>query len=389
MRIVHTADWHIGRFLGDYSLLEDQKIWFDQFLARLETLRPDALIVAGDIYDRSVPAGDAISLLNSLLCRLVLDLKIETFLISGNHDSRERLSFGSELLQKSGLHIAGTISRGMLSPLPLTAGGITANIYLLPYIEPHNVKPLFPERNIRTPQEAVAALTEDMLAALDPSAINILAAHGLFSRLSSAEAQSDAAVGGSELVNAAPFAAFDYVALGHLHAPRTAGSENIRYAGSPLKYSVDEANQQKSFTLLEIGGKGDIQITTEQIPPPHDVRRLSGSFEQLAAAPEGDPADYILLELTDTTMVINAAARLKPVYPNLLGVQYPNIRFARAEELSDRRAKSSALTSEELFFDFYEAVTGDAPDDDCRQLICAAFAAGKGGDDDAAAATAI
>lgn len=382
MRIIHTADWHIGKILNDYSLLEDQRVWFSRFIERLRQLKPDAVLVAGDIYDRSMPSGEAVSLLNEILCEIVLELGIEVFLIAGNHDSRERLAFGSELLEKSGLHIAGTL-RPDIQPYILKKTGKPVHIYLLPYLEPHNVKPLFPETPIKTQKEAVALLTASMREKLDPDAVNLLAAHGLFAFFAGEESESDASVGGSEMADASLFAAFDYVALGHLHAPRTIGRENMRYAGSPLKYSVDEAAQQKSFTIIDISPEGDLAISQESVPPLRDLRIIEGSFDALCHPDSRDVLDdYVFANLTDSKTIVNAMSRLKAIYPHIVGLRYPNRSFVSSEHLAAQRANVRKKTNEQLFAQFYQNVT-DAPlSTEQEEIVRKAFQKVTGGDRD-------
>ncbi|MEG0693362.1 MAG: exonuclease SbcCD subunit D, partial [Oscillospiraceae bacterium] len=272
MKIVHTADWHIGKNLNDYSLLEDQKHYFQHFIKKLEQIKPDALIIAGDLYDRSIPSSEAINLLGNILCEIVLTNKIQTFIVAGNHDSKERLSFGSELLQKSGLHIVGNIEKEIKKVIFQDI-----NFYLIPYIEPHNVKQLYPDQIVKTHDQAMKLYTKEMLEKIDTDKINILVGHGLYGYGTS----SDVSVGGSELIDCSIFENFDYVALGHLHSRRTAGSKKMIFSGSPLKYSIDEANQNKSFTLINIMDKHTIETSQILIEPLRDVRILEGSFDYL------------------------------------------------------------------------------------------------------------
>lgn len=355
MRIVHTADWHIGKILNDYSLLEDQRSWFFRFADRLSELRADALIVAGDLYDRSVPSAEAVTLLGQILCDIVLERGIPTLLVAGNHDSRERLSFGSELLERSGLHIAGRIER-QIRNVTLQKGGESVTFWLMPYFEPHNIKALYPDETIRTQSEAAKLYTAPMLEELDPSAVNILIGHGLFACIG-ADSQNDASAGGSEIADASPFEVFDYVALGHLHSHRTAGSERMIYAGSPLKYSIDEAGQDKSFTVLDIHDKDQISLHIESLPPLRDVRVLRGAFEELAELGRQNPTeDYIFAELTDETVILNAVSRLKSVYPNITGLKYSNLRSVKADKLVKSQSAIASLSEPELFSDFYQSV---------------------------------
>lgn len=379
MKIVHTADWHIGKLLCDYSLLEDQRYWFEQFLHRLEKIRPDALVVAGDIYDRSVPSAEAIALLDDILSHILLELKIPTFLIAGNHDSKERLSFASGLLERSGLYIAGNAERDIRRiELRCQSDGNIGHFYLLPYIEPHNVKMLYPDKTIKTSDEALRILCRNMTNELDPNAINVLVGHGFFSYGGSREAlegegEADSSVGGSDLADISMFEAFDYCAFGHLHSMRTAGCERMRYSGSPLKYSIDEAGQQKSFTVAEIG-KGSLSLSFETIHPLRDVRILTGEFTELLehASPDGRD-DYIFVHLIDREIALNAVPRLKAVYPNIIGLRYIGLNMVSMDRLAEQKNRMAQLSGPELFAGFYENVTAETLSDEQMNYISETF----------------
>lgn len=368
MKIIHTADWHIGKSLNDYSLLEDQKYYFERFVEKLGEIKPDALIIAGDLYDRSVPSSEAISLLNDILYKIVIENKIETFIVSGNHDSRERLSFGSELLEKSGLHIAGKIGNEIKK-----VSYKAANFYLLPYLEPHNVKMLYPEMQIKTFDEAMKIYTEGMLNGLDKSCLNILVSHGLFG----VYADSDAVVGGSEMVDASIFLDFDYVALGHLHSYRTAGDKKMVFSGSPLKYSIDEAGQVKSFTVLSIE-KGSFTSEQISIKPLHDIRILEGSFEFLLTRDSflNNPdilEDYVFMNITDEKITLNAISKLKAVFPNITGLKYINLNQADISGFIKDKAQVSKQSGIQLFEEFFKDITNKDMSNIQKEYIASVF----------------
>ncbi len=371
MKLVHTADWHIGKNLNDYSLLEDQRDWFLRFVRRLEEIRPDALVIAGDLYDRSVPSREAVSLCSEILSQIVLELGIETFVIAGNHDSRERLSFGSSLLEKEGLHIAGHLNESM-TKIPFQE----ADFYLLPYLETHDVRRFFPNEPIRRLEEAIHRYTKPSLEKMDKSRINILVAHGFFSCMENREDSAensllpDAQVGGSEQVDAAPFLEFDYAALGHLHSRRRAGGKQIWYSGSPLKYSIDEAHQEKSFQIVELEKGMPPSIAWETLPPVRDVRILEGSFEELMN-PNQYPGseDYVFLHLTDPVAILNAISHLKGRFPNCIGLKYINRTTAQAKELLSREPQLQKMDPVSLFADFYRHTTQEElPESDYAYL---------------------
>ena len=355
MKLVHTADWHIGRSLNEYSLLEDQRYWFSKFTERMKEIRPDSLVIAGDLYDRSVPSAEAVSLCDEILEELVLRQKIKTFIIAGNHDSKERLSFASGLLKNSGLYMAGMVSKE-IRRISLSGQETPVNFYLLPYFEPYNVKMLYPDAALRSQEEALRLLCGNMLDSLRTDEINILAAHGLYS-CKKETGDWDVDIGGSELSDASLFEAFDYVALGHLHSRRRAGSGHMFYSGSPLKYSVDEARQKKCFLVAEIE-KGEISVSEETISPLHDVRIAEDTFSGLLErGREGKNEDYIFAELTDRVPVLNAMLRLKAVFPNIIGLRYKNLLASHTVSPGSGKNMVQKKTELELFCEFYHTVT--------------------------------
>ncbi len=374
MKIVHTADWHIGKNLNDYSLLEDQKHYFERFIKKLEEIKPDALIIAGDLYDRSIPSSEAINLLGGILFEIVQKNKIETFIVAGNHDSKERLSFGSELFKKSGLHIIGNITHDIQK---ITFQGV--NFYLIPYIEPHNIKQLYPQETIKTHDQAMKLYTQDMLKNLDTTQINILVGHGLYG----GGINSDVSVGGSEMIDASIFNKFDYVALGHLHSHRTAGSEKMIFAGSPLKYSIDEASQNKSFTVIDIVDKGSIHTSQVSIEPLRDVRIIEGSFDYLNDRDNFENRnDYVFMNITDDTIVLNAISRLKAVFPNIIGLKYINLNSAVIDGFIKEKSHVAKLSELDLFKSFYLDVTNQELDEKSKKYIQSTIKAVKGENDD-------
>ena len=378
MRIVHTADWHIGKILNDYSLLEDQEYYFDRFICDLEKLNVDALIIAGDLYDRSIPSAEAISLLNSILCRIVLELKIQTFIVAGNHDSKERLSFVGDLLEQSGLHIAGIISTN-IKKVTMCNNDNKINIFMLPYVEPHNVKKIYKDCQIKTHNDAVQIYCGEMFNQLDLNQTNILIAHGLFQYNHSSNEIAEISIGGSDMVDASPFKVFDYVALGHLHSHRTAGSEKMVYAGSPLKYSIDEASQKKSYTIIDINDKNEISISTKKITPLRDVRVIEGSFEFLST--RGNHTnfnDYIFANITDDKIVLHAITTLKSIFPNILGLKYINLNNRNIEDAVQTRTAVNQQNEQELFSRFYQSVMLNPLDENQIKYISGIFESLKG-----------
>lgn len=357
MKIIHTADWHLGKHLNDYSLLTDQKVFLDELLHAVSTNPPDAVVIAGDIYDRSVPSAEAVALLDHTLQTLVLELHIPTLLLAGNHDSADRLQFGSGMLGKSGLYISGK------QPTTVTLYGDIGevDVHLLPYMDLHQLRARTPEHPPHTLQEGMAQVLTELRQRFVPGRRNLLAAHGFFA-VGCGQA-ADESVGGSELIllNAD---GFDHILLGHLHGARSAGAQ-ARYSGSPLKYSVDEANQPKSWDEISLT-YDDVTVRQHPIHPMRDLRVLEGCFADLLAGPSSD--DYLSLHLTDEQPIPDAALQLKSVYPHLLELHWTGFSFQSPNSLPDQKdLKQENLPS--LFADFYEQLTARPLSDVQRTIL--------------------
>lgn len=345
MKIIHTADWHLGKYLNDYSLLTDQKVFLDQLLHAVSADPPDAVLIAGDIYDRSVPSAEAVVLLDRTLQTLAAELHIPTLLLAGNHDSADRLQFGSGMLGKSGLYIAGK------HPTTVTLCGDIGevDIHLLPYMDLHQLRARTPEHPPHTLQDGMTQLLAELRQRFVPGRRNLLAAHGFFA-VGTGQA-ADESVGGSELI-LLEATGFDHILLGHLHGARSAGAR-ARYSGSPLKYSVDEANQLKSWDEISLTADG-VTVRQHPIHPMRDLRVLEGRFSDLLAGPASD--DYLSLHLTDEQPVPDAALQLKAVYPHLLELHWTGFSFQSPDILPDtKNLDQEDLPS--LFADFYEQLT--------------------------------
>lgn len=345
MKIIHTADWHIGKNLNDYSQLSDQEYYFDKFIEKLSEIRPDLLLICGDIYDRSVPSAEAVSLLNSILKRIVLEMKIKTVIIAGNHDSKERLSFLSELLEDSGLYVVGNLNKEIKK-----ISVLEADVYPVPYLEPHNVKNLYPEESFKTHNEAFSFYFEKGCPALDKSRFNIAMAHGTFIK----SEDSDINVGGSDIVDGSVFSEFNYTALGHIHTRKGTGYKDVFYSGSPLKYSVDEANQKKSFSLITVNGDLSYRLEEIVIPPLRDVKVIEGNLEEIVSSGSYEKSeDYLFFLLTDDVIKPNGIARLKVKFPNVLGLKYTMLEKQSDKKLGKNQDGKAQKSVTEAFDEFY------------------------------------
>lgn len=355
MKLLHLSDLHLGKRVNEFSLLEDQAYILNQILKIAAEERPDAVLLAGDLYDRSVPPAEAVQLFDDFLCRLAGDGQ-EVFLISGNHDSAERIAFGGRLMDRSGIHVS-PVYDGSMKPWTLEDGYGPLDVYLLPFVKPAQVRRFFPERRIETYTEALEAVLEGLPVHRDRR--NVLVTHQFVTGASRCESE-EISVGGTDQVDASVFGLFDYVALGHLHGPQSMENGRIRYCGTPLKYSFSEVRQQKSATVVELGEKGTLSLRAVPLFPLHDMREIKGSYLEVTEKSfyEGtDCADYLHVTLTDEEDVPDAVGRLRVIYPNLMKLDYDNRRtrmeasVPEAENVEDR-------TPSELFQDFYEKQNG-------------------------------
>jgi len=350
MKLLHLSDLHLGKRLGETSLIEDQVHILSEILRIVDEEQPEAILMAGDIYDRSVPSAEAVLLFDDFLCRLS-EREIPIMIISGNHDSPERLSFGGRLMELAGIHIS-PVYNGSVQPITLSDAHGPVHFWLLPFIKPIHVRRFFPDTTIESYTDACRAALEGM--AVDPAGRNVLLTHQFVAGASVCESE-EISVGGTDRVDPSVFAAFDYVALGHIHGPQNVGSSRIRYCGTPLKYSFSEASHFKSVTVAELGEKGELQLRTLPLIPRHDLRNLRGSFAELMEQEfdRGDHDDYLHIILTDEEDVPEAAGRLRLIYPNLMKLSYDNTR-TRSDQTVGAAEDIKRKSPLELFAELYE-----------------------------------
>ncbi|MGN0241601.1 MAG: exonuclease SbcCD subunit D [Candidatus Weimeria sp.] len=369
MKLIHLADLHLGKRVNEFSMIEDQKHILEEILAIIDDEKPDGIMIAGDVYDKSIASTEAIKLFEDFLLQIARR-DIRTYIISGNHDSAERLSFGSKFIEKSGIYIARAYNgKEPLKPYTLTAEDVSADIYMLPFIKPADVRKAFSEKGIELEDytDMMKAVIDE--AAPDPSHINILIAHQFITGGTRSDSE-EISVGGLDNINADVFAPFDYVALGHLHGPQRVSRDTIRYSGSPLKYSFSEEDQKKSVTIVEIKSKDDIQIRTADLKPLHDLRTIKGTYDDLTNREKikGTATDdYIQAVLTDENDVPDAVRKLQIFYPNLMHLKYDNTRTRVNQELSNE-VDVDSKTPAELFEEFYEKVNNQHMNDDQKNL---------------------
>lgn len=355
MKLLHIADLHIGKRVNEFNMIEDQKFVLEQILQMAREEKTDGVLIAGDVYDKSQPSVEAVELFDEFLTKLT-ELGQLVCIISGNHDSPERLSFGNRIFQKNGLYIAGVFD-GTLHKITLEDEHGAVNIYMLPFLKPAMVRPFF-EQPAESYDEAVRIAIS--MAKINTNERNILLAHQFVVSGTQQPEHSESesiSVGGLDNVDVSAFDAFDYVALGHLHRPQGIGRDNVRYAGSPLKYSFSEVYHQKSATLLELGSKGNLSITRFPLIPLHDMREIKGPIAELLRMGREEPQyaeDYIHATLTDEEEIYDAVGQLRQVYPNLMALDFENSRTrqivsSEVNAFGDIERKSPL----DLFAEFY------------------------------------
>ncbi|CAE6945030.1 SbcCD cleaves DNA hairpin structures. These structures can inhibit DNA replication and are intermediates in certain DNA recombination reactions. The complex acts as a 3'- 5' double strand exonuclease that can open hairpins. It also has a 5' single-strand endonuclease activity [Vibrio sp. B1FLJ16] len=351
MKFIHTSDWHLGRQFHNVSLLDDQQAVLDQLIKYIEDNPVDAVVVAGDVYDRSVPPTVAIELLDRVVKRICTELKTPMILISGNHDGAERLGFGSEQMKNSGLHIISNFD-DMLSPVVITtksAGEVA--LYGMPYNDPEQVRFVFKEP-VSTHDEAHKLLAEKITEQFQPEQKKVLISHCFVDGAIESDSERPLSIGGSDRVSHEHFLNFDYVALGHLHQPQKKGEHYIRYSGSLMKYSFGEQNQKKGFTLVEINEGGFASAEHIELVAPHEMRIIEGELEAIIEKGKTDPKneDYLLVRLLDKHAILNPMEKLRAVYPNVLHLEKPGMLIGVEQEMAQAKLARSEI---DMFRDFF------------------------------------
>ncbi|MBQ1464166.1 MAG: exonuclease SbcCD subunit D [Ruminococcus sp.] len=345
MKMLHISDLHLGKKVCDFPMLDLQDNILRQILAAVDSESPDCVIIAGDIYDKSSPPTQAVTMFDNFLTDLV-SRNVHIFIISGNHDSPERLSFGAHIMEACNVHISGAYN-GIISPVTLTDHLGEVDFYMLPFLRPSTVRPFFKDIEIKSYNDAVNTAIDAMHA--DFSRRCVIISHQFVTGAVTSDSE-ELTVGGLENVDAAAYDGFDYAALGHIHKPQNVGSVNIRYSGTPLKYSFSEANQQKSVTIAELGEKGDLKVSEIPLVPKLDMREIKGCFEDIYSG-EGSN-DLVHITLTDEQDISDAIRKLRKVYPNVLRLDYDNKRTQMNTGLAALEVKEGK-TPAELFSEFY------------------------------------
>lgn len=366
MRIFHMGDWHIGKLVNGFYMTEDQEYILEELCKAIEEKKPDVLLIAGDLYDRSVPPVQAVELLNRYLRKIVKDLNTKIIAIAGNHDSNERIDFASSLLCDSGLYIYGNLKRN-IDKITLEDEHGKVNFYPIPYADVPVVRELFKDENIKNYDLAMAKIMEEIDKDFNSNERNIAIAHGYITKvneegiekLEESESEKPLSIGGTDFISHKHFERFNYTALGHLHGPQRVGCEKIRYSGSLMKYSFSEVNQRKGITIVDIDENGEVNIEIYDLKQRRDFRIKKGTLEELLKDYKNENnEDYIKVILEDKGEILDPMAKLRAVYPNVM-------ELIREEKLS-KRSKNEVLANDikkkskvDLFKNFYSEIIGE------------------------------
>ncbi len=366
MKLIHLSDLHIGKRVNQFSMIEDQKYILNEMLQIIEKEEPEGILIAGDVYDKSIPSAEAVQVFDDFLVRLSQG-SAAVFMISGNHDSAERLAFASRIMQESGIYVS-PVYDGQVEPITLQDEWGPVNLYLLPFLKPVHVKHVYPQEEIDSYTSALEIVIREMK--VDWSQRNVLVTHQFVTGAARCESE-ELTVGGTDNVEASVFSKFDYVALGHLHGPQNVGQGHIRYCGTPLKYSFSEAGHQKSMTIAELKDKGQLSVRTVDLTPMRDMKKIKGTYMEVTGKSfyaSLNREDYFHITLTDEEDIPDAVGRLRAVYPNLMKLEYDNQRTRNSNMLSpleDRKTQSP----KELFADFYKAQNNQEMDREQQEFV--------------------
>lgn len=358
MRIIHTADWHVGRIFFGIHLTDEQAHVLKKLVLLTKEAKADVLVIAGDVYDRSVPPTEAVQLLDDILSQILMDCQIPVIMIAGNHDSPERLSFGNRLLARQGLHVFGMPGKELR---PVVLSDKTGPVYFLPlpYAEPALIRERFLADNVLDHHEALQCMTNHLLAQVPHGMRTVGIAHAFVAGGAGSESERPLSVGGSGQISPTIFKPFHYTALGHLHNAQTAGNDRIRYAGSLMKYSFDEADHQKGVNIIDMDAHGRVKVEQVLLTPRRDIRRVSGLLTDILACRQGGGTkeDYLMVTLEDREPILDVIGKLRQVYPNVLQVERPYLSYAGELHKPDfdYRRQSEA----QIFAAFFQQVTGD------------------------------
>jgi len=359
MKFFHTADWHLGKLVQGVYMTEEQRFVLEQFIAAIEEEKPDAVIIAGDLYDRAVPPTDAVNLLDDVLETIVLKMKTPVIAVSGNHDSPGRLNFGSGMMKSNGYHIAGQLRKGM-EPVVLQDEFGEVHFHLVPYADPSQVRHILENPEIQTHDEAMKNITDQIGFTMDPTKRHVLVGHAFVTphggeEDNTSDSERPLAIGGAEFVSATHFKNFHYTALGHLHQAHYVLNQTVRYAGSPLKYSISEEHHQKGFNIVQMDESGNVTVEKRLLKPNRDIRTVEGKIEDILQHEVNE--DYVFVKLLDETPILFPMEKVRSVYPNAMHVERKILSVSKEQEESSVGSRQK-MDDMALFNAFYEEVKG-------------------------------
>ncbi|MFJ8065844.1 exonuclease SbcCD subunit D [Psychrobacillus sp. NPDC096426] len=370
MKFIHTADWHLGKLVQGVYMTEEQQFVLKQLLEAIDQEKPDAVIIAGDLYDRAVPPTEAVNLLDDILAEIVLKRQIPVLSIAGNHDSPGRLNFGSKLMKEAGLHIVGQL---MKEPKPVILNDAFGEVHfhLIPYTDPSQVRYLLENESVISHQTAMKAIIEVIEKQADPTKRHVFVGHAFVTphgqeEENTSESERPLAIGGAEYVDAALFEKFNYTALGHLHQAHYVLNETIQYAGSPLKYSISEEHHKKGFFIVELDEVGNVAIEKRLLTPNRDMRTVEGYMQEILQQPVSE--DFVFVKLLDETPILSPMEQIRTVYPNAMHVERKIFRSTSTstESKTMPRRKMDDFT---LFQAFYAELSGKMPTEETEVLF--------------------
>lgn len=360
MKFFHTADWHLGKLVQGVYMTEDQRYILDQFIEHIKEEKPDAIVIAGDLYDRAVPPTEAVQLLNEVLERIVIDLKTPVLAIAGNHDSPSRLNFGSKIMRSVGFHIVGDFM-APFDPVVLRDDHGEVHFHLIPYAEPSKVRHIFEDENIRSHDEAMKKIIDHIDSSKDEKARHVFVGHAFVThkgeeKENTSDSERPLSIGGTEHISDSHFKEFHYTALGHLHQAHHTGMETVRYSGSPLKYSSSEATHKKGYLVVELDHSGNAQVEKRFLTPKRDLYIVENYLSEIEKQQICE--DYVFVRLLDETPVLSPMERIRAVYPNAMHVERISTPSSMTVEKLPKndRTKMDDLS---LFKSFYKEIKGD------------------------------
>lgn len=361
MKLFHTADWHLGKLVQGVYMTEDQDYILRQFIEAIKEEQPDAVIIAGDLYDRAVPPTEAVHLLDKVLDEIVLELNIPVLAVAGNHDSPSRLDFGSKMMRANGYHIVGRLTEKM-EPVVLRDSDGEVHFHLVPYADPSTVRNVFDEDSIRTHHDAMAFMTKRISEQMDPKARHVFVGHAFVTPYgekeeNTSDSERPLSIGGAEYVGAEVFAPFNYTAFGHLHQAHKVLNDTVRYSGSILKYSISEENHKKGYLIVELDADGTVTTEKRLLTPLRDMRTVEGMMEDILTHEVNN--DYVFVRLLDEAPILSPMEKIRSVYPNAMHIErkiYAGGAFS-TEANSDRKPRHQ-MSDLDLFKAFYEEVKG-------------------------------